>query len=137
MRARKPILVRDNAFWHDVVMSISAAQASAFYDEVLGRRMVWAVHDLNGYPAPVGKDGQRSMPFWSLITRAEKIVSSVAAYKDFQVVSIPLDEWRSKWLPGLERDGILVGLNWSGSRATGFDVAPTSVLDALSVRESS
>ncbi|WP_255769135.1 DUF2750 domain-containing protein [Pseudarthrobacter sulfonivorans] len=117
-------------------MNISAAQASAFYDEVLGGRMVWTVHDQNGYPAPVGKDRQRSMPFWSLMTRAERIVSSVAAYKDFQIVSIPLDEWRSKWLPGLEQDRILVGVNWSGSRATGFDVAPSAILDSLSVRES-
>jgi hypothetical protein len=42
-------------------------------------------------------------------------------------VALPLDEWRSRWLPGLSRDGILVGLNWSGDRATGYDVTAEDV----------
>ena len=27
----------------------------------------------------------------------------------------------------LQRDGLLVGVNWAGARATGFDMAPTQV----------
>lgn len=84
----------------------------------------------------VGKLFQRSMPFWSLMSRAERIVASVDAYKEFARVSISLNEWRSTWLPGLKADEIFVGLNWSGDRATGYDVSPTDVLDSLSARDS-
>lgn len=75
------------------------------------------------------------MPFWSLASRAEKIVSAVDAYAGFEVVAIPLDEWRSWWLPRLEQDGLLVGLNWSGPRATGYDVNPASVLASIHARD--
>jgi hypothetical protein len=51
-----------------------------------------------------------------------------------QAVEIDLDAWRERWLPGLERDGLLVGVNWSGDRATGFDVEPANVARALDER---
>ncbi len=37
-------------------------------------------------------------------------------------------------LASLERDGLLVGLNWSGDRATGYDVEPASVLASFAAR---
>ena len=40
-------------------------------------------------------------------------------------------EWTTfceRWVPGLEKDGLLVGVNWSGDRATGFDVKPRDVV---------
>ncbi|WP_082072138.1 DUF2750 domain-containing protein [Pseudarthrobacter chlorophenolicus] len=58
-------------------------------------------------------------------------------YSGFEKVMIPLSEWQAKWLPGLERDGIRVGLNWSGNRATGYDVEPTAALTSLTTRQSS
>jgi hypothetical protein len=112
-------------------MSTSAAQASAFYDESRQGGEVWTVRDAGGYPAPNTADGARAMPFWSKRSRAERVVSTVRAYAGFEVVAVPLDEFRSRWLPGLERDGLLVGLNWSGKRATGYDVQAASVEKAL------
>jgi hypothetical protein len=116
-------------------MSTSAAHATAFYREILNHQEVWTVRDGNGFPAPAGPDGQRSMPFWSRLSRVERIMASVPDYRDFEVLSLPLQQWRSKWLPGLKGDGILVGLNWSGTRATGFDVSPDAVLKALASSE--
>ena len=37
-------------------------------------------------------------------------------------------------MPGLERDGLLIGVNWTGPRFTGYDVEPEHVrgwIDAL------
>lgn len=116
-------------------MSISGAHADAFYKEILQNRQVWTIRDSEGYPAPTGESGVRTMPFWSLATRAEKIVSTVDAYAGCEVVAIPLEEWRSRWLQGLHDDGLLLGLNWSGPRATGYDVEPASALASLSARE--
>lgn len=67
------------------------------------------------------------MPFWSLRTRAEQVTAGVPAYEGFVAVEISLPEFRSRWLPGLERDGIRVGVNWSGANATGYDVAAGDV----------
>lgn len=115
-------------------MSISAAHANAFYKEVLQAGEVWAIRDSGGFPAPENADGQRVMPFWSLRSRAEKVIGAAVAYVDFMPESIPLDVWRERWLAGLARDGICVGLNWSGERASGFDLPATEVADNLSAR---
>ena len=61
-------------------------------------------------------------------------MSSVAAHADFEMVRVVLAAFRSEWPPGLERDGVLVGLNRSGSRATGYGAYPASVEAALRIR---
>jgi len=118
-------------------MTISGAHATAFFEEVVREQQVWTIRDASGFPAPLGSDGCRSMPFWSLSTRAERIISNAQDYAGFEKVMIPLGEWRAKWLPGLERDGIRVGLNWSGNRVTGYDVEPSAALASLTSRQSS
>jgi hypothetical protein len=55
-----------------------------------------------------------------------KIIASVPAYAGFRPRAITVDEFQSRWLDGLERDGLLVGINWSGARATGYHVEPVS-----------
>lgn len=117
-------------------MSISGAHASAFFDEIVREGQVWTIRDSEGIPAPIGSDGKRTMPFWSLASRAETIISSADAYAGFEKVAIPLSEWRTKWVPGLEQDGLMLGLNWSGGRATGYDVEPAAALASLIARES-
>ena len=116
------------------VMSASAAQADAYYREVVESATVWGVRDADGFPASETPDG-RAMPFWSLRSRAERIVANVPAYAGFEIVGLPLDEWRARWLPGLKRDRIRVGLNWSGDRATGFDLSAEDVESNLLARE--
>jgi hypothetical protein len=115
-------------------MSTSSAHASAFYREVLTNGRVWGIRDEAGFPAPKTDSG-RSMPFWSSESRAKAIVANVEAYQQFRVVPLDLDEWRARWLPGLGRDGMLVGLNWSGDRVTGYDLAPMDVEQNLSACE--
>jgi len=116
-------------------MSISAAHADTFYREVKRAGTVWAVRDDAGFPA-AQSDGHRVMPFWSSENRVLRVVEQVDAYRHFKVVSIPLDEWRQRWLPSLAKDGLKVGLNWSGTRATGHDVAPADVEAGLGGRSS-
>jgi hypothetical protein len=77
------------------------------------------------------------MPFWSKHSRAEHIIESVAAYNGMTITELSLDDWKGRWLPGLERDQLLVGLNWSGASATGYDVSPAEVLVALHDRQGS
>jgi Protein of unknown function (DUF2750) len=115
---------------------VSAAQADAFYREVLKDRAIWTIRDAGGYPAPVTSSGQRAQPFWSKRSRAQRILDTSTAYASFDIVEIALEDWRERWLPGLERDGLLVGFNWSGHHATGYDLTPADVLRNLDARAS-
>jgi uncharacterized protein DUF2750 len=115
-------------------VTTSAAQADAFYTEAVAHSAVWTVRDERGYPAPVGDGGRRAHPFWSSQARAERVIATVTAYAGMTAERIELTTWRDRWLPGLRRDGFLVGLNWSGARATGYDVSPDDALRALAAR---
>jgi uncharacterized protein DUF2750 len=112
-------------------MSQAASQAAAFYREVASGGSVWTIRDAGGVPAPLGTGGCRSMPFWSSEARVAAVIRNVPAYADFSAEQLGWTTFRDRWLPGLERDGILVGVNWTGSRATGFDVEPQVVRQAI------
>jgi hypothetical protein len=104
-------------------MSASSRQAVAFYREVAQTKTVWGIKDLDGFPAPVGRDGKRAMPFWSSQSRALNLISTAEQYAGFVPVAIDWEIFCNRWVPGLERDGLLVGVNWAGSCATGYDIS--------------
>ena len=112
-------------------MSQSALQARAFYEDVAKLKSVWGIRDAAGIPAPVGDNGKRTMPFWSTRNRVEKVVSNVEAYKNFEIFELNWYEFRDKWLVGLDKDGLNVGVNWSGSRAIGYDIEPLKVKEQI------
>jgi hypothetical protein len=112
-------------------MTQSAAQAAAFFTEVSRSGILWTLRDSGGYPSPLNTDGRRSCPFWSSEARARRIVARVPAYAGFEPEQLPLETWRDRWLPGLRSDGFLVGLNWTGPRATGYDLTPDEVIARL------
>ena len=105
----------------------AAANAAAFVAEALRHGEVWAIRDAGGFPAPTGDAGGRVMPFWSTRRRAERVIETVPAYGGFEPEALPLHVFRQRWLPGLERDGLKVGLNWAGAWATGYDLTPSNV----------
>ena len=55
------------------------------------------------------------------------MIGTVDAYREFELHEIPADVFLERWLPGLERDGILVGVNWAGANATGYDIGADEV----------
>jgi hypothetical protein len=111
-------------------VSQAASQATAFYHDVARNHKMWTIRDEQGYPAPKASDGTRSQPFWSSLSRAQRIVETVAAYKGMWPVEISWAEFCDTLLPELERDGMKVGLNWSGPMAVGYD------REAIGVRRS-
>ncbi len=108
-------------------MTQAASQAHAFYREVARLGRLWTIRDAGGFPAPIVASGQRAQPFWSSRSRVEKIIQSVPAYRGFEPVELEWSVFEDRWVPGLTKDGILVGVNWSGSRALGYDVEPEQV----------
>ena len=117
-------------------MSISAINAEAFVSEVLDGARVWGIRDKSGFPTSTNASGEAAMPFWSSEKRAMSVIETVPAYRDFQPVPISLSEFVDRWLPGLKRDGLHCGLNWSGKSATGYDLSPADVLARLMAGQS-
>ena len=112
-------------------MSQASAQYHAFIKEILEHQKVWTIKDGQGFPSPTNLSGETAMPFWSLQSRAEKIMKNVPVYSKFQLHKITLDDFLNRWLTGLEEDGLYVGLNWSGKRAIGYDLKPKEVLERI------
>jgi hypothetical protein len=112
-------------------MGQSGAQATAFFRDVVANCTVWTVQDDGGCPAPKTSSGQRSMPFWSSLSRVQKIISTVPAYGAMKPRQISVDEWTREWLPDLKKAGLLIGINWSGVRAVGWDFEVDDVLARL------
>jgi hypothetical protein len=117
------------------LVSQSGAQTAAFFRDVMRTREVWTVRDEEGFPAPKTPDGPRTQPFWSSERRVRRIVSMVPAYAGFQPHRIPLEEWRQRWVADFERDGLLMGINWSGPRVIGWDFKPHEVVARLDAAE--
>jgi len=103
-------------------------QAKTFYKQVAAARVVWTIRDEAGIPVPESDDDIRAMPFWSSRSLAELIIRNVEDYKDFHPIEISWQDFRDKWVPGLIKDGLLAGINWSGSEASGFDMSPVDVV---------
>jgi hypothetical protein len=108
-------------------MSQVASQAALFYRDVARTGEIWTIRDAGGFPAPMNSEGQRSQPFWSSRSRVEKIIETVPAYTGFEPYRVSWADFVARWVPGLKRDGILVGVNWSGPRALGYDMESEAV----------
>jgi len=112
-------------------MSQSSLHANSFYKDVANNRQVWGIRDKDGVPAPKGDGGKRAMPFWSTFQRAQNIVTNSDAYSGFEIFELTWEVFRDRWLVGLDQDSLLVGVNWSGQKAVGYDVEPTTVKEAI------
>jgi hypothetical protein len=97
----------------------------------LNNKTVWTVKDEQGFPTSTNLNGEISMPFWSLKSRAEKVIASAPTYSFFQPHEIGLEDFLNSWLTGLEKDGLRVGVNWGGNRATGYDLQPSEIAERI------
>ena len=79
-------------------------------------------------------DGYRAQPFWSSLSRAQRIVKNVPAYGGCEPHEISWPDFRERWVPGLSTDNVRVGVNWSGRRAVGYDLLPQEVLRNVEYR---
>lgn len=112
-------------------MSQASSQAWAFYREVARTRVVWTMRDDGGYPAPMTASGQRAQPFWSSRSRVERIIKNVSAYAGFEPYEVTWDDFCKTWVPEFVEDRLLVGVNWSGKRAIGYDLEPERLVQCV------
>ncbi|MBO0918341.1 DUF2750 domain-containing protein [Streptomyces laculatispora] len=90
---------------------------------------VWLVRDDDGSPTHLTVDGTRSLPFWSTSARAQRAAKIWG--RGLRVESMPLDTWCDGVLPDADRDGLVIGINWSGPRLVGWSFTAEEVLNRL------
>lgn len=103
-------------------MSIAAVQAPTFYEQVIAEDRVFtflAQGNFLVFPVAVGE----VVPFWSSRARLDQVTSQHAKYRAYTADEIRLPEFLAKTLPLLRREKIRIGVNWSGARLTGYDIA--------------
>jgi Protein of unknown function (DUF2750). len=110
-------------------MSQSGSQAAAFFRDVRKSGVVWFVRDDEGIPTTLSAEGTRSLPFWSTSARAQRAAKIWG--HGLRVESMSLDTWRDRELPAYARDGLKIGINWSGPCLVGWDFTHLEVLNRL------
>lgn len=124
----------DGHAWHDSCLgyfdgpSLDVPDVASFAAEVAQNRSLWTIRGSGGYPALETAEGARAQPFWSSRALAAEVVATVPDYQGFEIVEISWEAFESRWAPGLEQDGIVVGINWSGPNASGYDWSADDVV---------
>jgi hypothetical protein len=99
-------------------MSQSSAQWNAFIEEVIEHKSVWTIKDEGGVSTSTNVDDETSMPFWSLKSRAEKIINNVPAYNGFRPFEIILNDFISRWLTGTRGQVLCPSIFWKLEQCT-------------------
>lgn len=103
-------------------MTIAAAQASKFYEQVVRDDRVFTFLDADNFLVfPVGEI--EVVPFWSSRSRLVAIQKDHEKYRGFEIEEMPFSGFWNKTLPQLAEEGIHVGVNWSGPRLVGYNLA--------------
>ncbi|MEU6608557.1 DUF2750 domain-containing protein [Streptomyces shenzhenensis] len=81
--------------------------------------------------ANLGQAASRSLPFWPTSPRDQRAAKIWG--HGLRVESMPLGTWCDRVLPDAARDGLVIGINWSGPRLVGWSFTPKEVLNRLAV----
>lgn len=104
---------------------------SEFAKEVAQSERIFIVRDKRGVPAPIAPGGRRSLPVWSSRARVERIIAKDMEFAGFEAEEMSWQEFRVEWLPRIEENRWLVGINWAGATAIGMDVEIEEVVSAV------
>jgi hypothetical protein len=102
-------------------VSVAAAQARTFYEQVVAEKTVFTVVEQGDMPVfPVG--GHEAVPFWSSRSRIARVQELHPKYRRFEILQIDFATFLTETLGDLEEQGVSVGVNWSGERLGGYDL---------------
>ena len=93
----------------------------AAYSEILEADAIFTIQDESGIPTTENTEGEKTMKFWSSEEKALAFIDVAEGYAAFNVLKVEWKLFAEKWLPGLDADGLLAGLNWQGETGEGFD----------------
>lgn len=108
-------------------MSTSSINYSVFSKEIVDIGKIYTLKDKQGFCAVRNSENKIVQPFFSKPSLPEKIIKTNDKYKSFLVHELLIADFIDKWLPGLQKDKILLGINWASKTITGYDVNPSDI----------
>ena len=110
-------------------MSAGVAQANKFYEEVAATQTVWFGCLPNEILLEFDvSDNKVSLPLWSSKSRIERLKKlNPELLGDVEARSVSWAQFKEHFLPILQDDEKVVGINLSGKNLTGIDI-PASIL---------
>lgn len=110
----------------------ASEQANAFCREVLVSGEVFMIeHETEGVLTFHLAGDQHARPVWSSRSRLVRMLEGPLAGPGRVIVRHAWREFVHHVLPRAERDGVLIGLNWAGPRARGYNLTPAGVLERV------
>jgi hypothetical protein len=97
-----------------------------FAQRVKQSGVIWGLRSDRGWANCPSQDqeGRDVLLFWSDRAYAARQIQD--AWSSYTPVSIPLDEFLARWLPGMHKDRVLLGPNWD-AHLCGLEVEPLEV----------
>lgn len=111
-------------------MSNAGAQANKFYEEVSRNQALWFAQNENGIALEFDlKDGKVSFPLWSSKSRILKLKKmNPELFESYSPREMSWASFKETLAPILKEKERLVGINLSGQKISGFDMAVDSVI---------
>ncbi|HFB65942.1 MAG TPA: DUF2750 domain-containing protein [Aeromonadales bacterium] len=108
------------------------ANYALFIDQVLENEEVWALRSDDGWAQCESENYEDAavIPFWSEQSYVKDFMAK--NWQEYKVSKITLEDFFNDWLPGMDEDGILVGINWS-EEYDDIEMEPLIVLDDLDI----
>ncbi|GAA4880928.1 DUF2750 domain-containing protein [Ferrimonas pelagia] len=94
-------------------MSNASPEQQAFVDAVVETRKIWVLSADSEYVVcdSVEFENTDVMPLFSSQDAAQALC--VEDWADYKAVSVVLDEFFEQWIPSLDEDNVMVGLDWN------------------------
>jgi hypothetical protein len=108
-----------------------------FIRRVVASGQVWGLKNADGWcNTPSNGDDEEGetnevrdvLPVWSDHAYAKQCAKD--EWSDYEPTPIPLEGFLRAWLPGMARDGVLVGTNWN-AHLIGLEVEPLELRQEL------
>ena len=101
-----------------------------FLKRVSESKTVWGLESVDGWCVSGSNEYEDTvvMLFWSDEAYARQC--AVEEWSHYKPTSISLKEYMNGWLPGLNQDELLVGVNWN-AKLIGLEVEPSELFKEL------
>jgi len=110
----------------------ASKQANAFCREVLASGEVFMIeHERDGVMTFHLAGDQHARPAWSSRNRVIRMLEGPLAGSGRVVTRLSWHDFVSSILRDAATEGVLIGLNWSGPRARGYNLHPSDVLSRV------
>ena len=117
-------------------MGNSGKQAHDFYADVIEYNKIWTVRNNQEVVIFVSPNERKTLPFWSKISRIEKIIKNEHSFAKFEIFEVSWDDFQNEWVPKMERNNISVGVNWSGKNLSGYDMPAKQLVEIVNLNKS-